>query len=36
MFKNMNRNKGNNDNKRHLFRELGIYNKIGKKRKIKL
>ena len=28
MFKNMNWNKGN---KRHLFRKLGIYDKIGKK-----
>jgi hypothetical protein len=28
----MNRNKGNKDNKRHLFRKLGIYDKIGKKR----
>ena len=30
MFKNMNGNKGNNS---HLFRKLGIYDKIGKKGK---
>jgi hypothetical protein len=29
MFKNMNCNKGNKGNKRHLFRKLGIYDKIG-------
>ena len=31
MLKNMNLNKGNKDNKRHLFRKLGIRGKIGKK-----
>ena len=31
MFKNMNWNKGNKGNKRHLFSKLGIYDKIGKK-----
>ena len=31
MFKNMNWNKGDKGNKRHLFRKLGIYDKIGKK-----
>jgi len=36
MFKNMNWNKGNKGNKRHLFRKLGIYNKIGKKRQNKI
>jgi len=28
----MNRNKGNKGNERHLFRKLGIYDKIGKER----
>jgi hypothetical protein len=36
MFKNMNWNKGNKDNKRRLFPKLGIYDKIGKKGNIKI
>ena len=36
MLKNMNWNKGNKGNKRHLFSKLGIYDKIDKKGKIKL
>ena len=36
MFKNMNwnkGNKGNKGNKRHLFSKLGIYDKIGRKKR---
>ena len=36
MFKNMNSNKGNKCNKRHLFCKLCIYDKIGKKRQHKI
>jgi len=36
MFKIMKRKKGNKGNKRHLFRKLDIYDKIGKKRQHKV
>ena len=36
MLKNMNWNKGNKGNKGHLFRKLGIYDKMSKKRKHKI
>ena len=36
MFKDMNWNKGNKANKRHLFRKLGTYDKIGGKRQPKI